>query len=118
MPLRPPPAAVAILTVDASNMVLMAVLVFLILRQIMPIAAGLAGGVALSSFGIGKPRDRLERPPSRVGPGCGMASGVGTTRGRAQVTPARSARSRSRPVASGDARRHDVLRRPTRIWRG
>ncbi len=33
-------------------MVLVAVLVFLILRQIMPIAAGLAGGVALNSFGM------------------------------------------------------------------
>ena len=42
----------AILTVDALNMMLVAVLVFLILRQVMPIAAGLAGGVALSSFGL------------------------------------------------------------------
>jgi len=41
----------AILTVDALDMVLVAALVFLLLRQIMPIAAGLAGGVALSSFG-------------------------------------------------------------------
>jgi type IV secretion system protein VirB6 len=42
----------AILTVDALNMVLIAVLVFLILRQIMPIAAGLAGGIALSTMGM------------------------------------------------------------------
>lgn len=42
----------AIFTVDAFNMVLIAVLVFLILRQVMPIAAGLAGGLALSSFGM------------------------------------------------------------------
>jgi type IV secretion system protein VirB6 len=41
----------AILTVDALNMLLIAVLVFLILRQIMPIAAGLAGALALSSLG-------------------------------------------------------------------
>lgn len=41
----------AILTVDALNMVLMSVLVFLLMRQVMPIAAGLAGGVALSTFG-------------------------------------------------------------------
>ena len=40
----------AILTVDAINMVLISVLVFLFMRQVMPIAAGLAGGVALSSF--------------------------------------------------------------------
>ena len=42
----------AILTVDALNMVLVAVLVFLVLRQVMPIAAGLAGGVSLNSYGV------------------------------------------------------------------
>jgi type IV secretion system protein VirB6 len=42
----------AILTVDALDMVLMAGLVFLLLRQIMPIAGGLAGGVGLSSFAV------------------------------------------------------------------
>ncbi len=41
----------AILTVDALNMMLIAVLVFLILRQVMPIASGLAGGLALGTFG-------------------------------------------------------------------
>ncbi len=41
----------AILTVDALNMVLVAVLVFLMMRQVMPIAAALAGGIALNSFG-------------------------------------------------------------------
>jgi type IV secretion system protein VirB6 len=41
----------ALLTVDALDMVLVAVLVFLLMRQIMPIAAALAGGIALSSFG-------------------------------------------------------------------
>jgi type IV secretion system protein VirB6 len=42
----------AILTVDALNMMLIAVLVFLVLRQIMPIASGLAGGASLNSFGL------------------------------------------------------------------
>lgn len=42
----------AILTVDALHMVLISVLVFLIMRQVMPIASGLAGGLALNSFGI------------------------------------------------------------------
>jgi len=42
----------AIHTVDAINMLLATVLVFLFLRQVMPIAAGLAGGVALNSLGI------------------------------------------------------------------
>lgn len=42
----------AIVTVDALNMVLCASLVFLIMRQVMPIASGLASGIALSSFGF------------------------------------------------------------------
>jgi type IV secretion system protein VirB6 len=41
----------AILTVDALNMMLIALLVFLVLRQVMPIASGLAGGTSLNSFG-------------------------------------------------------------------
>ncbi len=41
-----------LMAVDALDMMLMAVLVFLLLRQIMPVAAGLAGGVSLSSFGL------------------------------------------------------------------
>ena len=42
----------AIFTVDAVNMVLIAVLVFLVFRQVMPIASGLAGGASLNSFGL------------------------------------------------------------------
>jgi type IV secretion system protein VirB6 len=42
----------AILTVDALNMVLIAVLVFLVLRQVMPIASGLVGGSSLHSQGL------------------------------------------------------------------
>src|SRR5579863_2011919 len=42
----------AILTVDVLHMLLVAALVFLVLRQVMPIAGGLAGGVSLSSFGF------------------------------------------------------------------
>jgi len=41
----------AIRTVDSINMILATVLVFLFVRQVMPIAAGLAGGVALNSLG-------------------------------------------------------------------
>lgn len=37
--------------VDALNMLLVSGLVFLFMRQVMPIAAGLAGGVSLSTFG-------------------------------------------------------------------
>ena len=42
----------AIDTVDALDLLLVTVLVFLFMRQIMPIAAGLAGGVALGTFGL------------------------------------------------------------------
>ena len=41
----------AIVTVDALNMMLICVLVFLLMRQVMPIAAALASGVALNTFG-------------------------------------------------------------------
>jgi type IV secretion system protein VirB6 len=41
----------ALLTVDALDMMLVSALVFLLMRQIMPIASGLAGGLALTSFG-------------------------------------------------------------------
>jgi len=41
----------AIQTVDALNMLLVTALVFLFMRQVMPVAGGLAGGVTLSSFG-------------------------------------------------------------------
>lgn len=41
----------AILTVDALNMVLISVLVFLFMRQVMPIASALASGAALNTFG-------------------------------------------------------------------
>ena len=42
----------SVLTVDAINLALAAGLVVLVLRQILPIAARLGGGVALSGFGI------------------------------------------------------------------
>lgn len=42
----------AVATVDALNLLLVTALVLLFMRQILPLAAGLAGGVALSSFGV------------------------------------------------------------------
>jgi type IV secretion system protein VirB6 len=42
----------AIRTVDALNMLLVTVLVLLFMRQVMPVAGGLAGGITLSSFGV------------------------------------------------------------------
>jgi type IV secretion system protein VirB6 len=40
-----------VMTVDSLDMVLVSVLVFLVMRQVMPIASGLASGVSLNSFG-------------------------------------------------------------------
>jgi len=67
----------AIATVDALNMVLVAVLVFLLLRQIMPIASGLAGGVALSSFGTVSRFVSWGMGRGRVGAGAAVALGTG-----------------------------------------
>jgi type IV secretion system protein VirB6 len=57
-----------LMTMDTLDMMLVAVLVFLILRQVMPIAAGLAGGLALNTFGVlsrtvmmAMPRRKAER---------------------------------------------------------
>ena len=70
----------AIVTVDALNMVLIAVLVFLLMRQVMPIAAALAGGIALNSFGT----------VSRL-IGWGMRQGMGATRTAARLAVAKVA---------------------------
>jgi type IV secretion system protein VirB6 len=37
---------------DAADMLLISVIVFLVMRQVMPIAAGLASGIALSTYGL------------------------------------------------------------------
>jgi type IV secretion system protein VirB6 len=68
----------AIVTVDALNMVLIAVLVFLLMRQVMPIAAALAGGIALNSFGT----------VSRL-IGWGMRQGMGATGTAARLAVAK-----------------------------
>ena len=62
----------ALLTMDAVNMILVAVLVFLILRQVMPIAASLSGGLALSSHGLLSRVVAMSlRPGTRVTGGAG-----------------------------------------------
>jgi type IV secretion system protein VirB6 len=62
-----------LMTMDTLDMILVAVLVFLVLRQVMPIAAGLAGGLALNSFGtlsrtvmMAMPRRKAERVRGEV----------------------------------------------------
>jgi type IV secretion system protein VirB6 len=76
----------AIVTVDALNMVLIAVLVFLLMRQVMPIAAALAGGIALNSFGT----------VSRL-IGWGMRTGMGATRTAARLAVAKVANQAQAP---------------------
>jgi type IV secretion system protein VirB6 len=103
----------AILTVDALDMLLVAGLVLLLLRQVMPIAARLAGGVSLGSFGVASAvlgrGSRVAQQSGRAGRNLAAgaltrwqeirASGVqvltptGVVAGAARVTPAwRSAR--------------------------
>jgi len=65
----------AILTVDALNMVLVAMLVFLFMRQVMPIASGLAGGAAFNTYGT---VSRAINWSARVGRGA-MERGTRTT---------------------------------------
>ena len=73
----------AIVTVDALNMVLIAALVFLLMRQVMPIAGALAGGLALSTSGL------VSRPL-----GWGLRSAVPAARAVAVV----SLKSLARPA--------------------
>jgi len=76
----------AIVTVDALNMVLIAVLVFLLMRQVMPISAALAGGIALNSFGT----------VSRL-IGWGMRTGMGATRTAGRLAVAKIANRAQAP---------------------
>ena len=79
----------AIFTVDALNMVLIAVLVFLMMRQVMPIAGAIAGGVSLNNFGLmGRALDWGSRTVGRsMQPGADYLrekamSGIDSLRGR------------------------------------
>jgi type IV secretion system protein VirB6 len=85
-------------TVDALHMMLMAGLVFLILRQVMPIASGLAGGASLNSFSV-------------VSRSFGRSIGWGRRHAREAATPAaRYVAGRLRHT--GDVVRHAVFGSP------
>jgi len=94
----------AILTVDALDMLLVAGLVLLILRQVMPIAARLAGGVALASHGV------MGAAAAR---GLGMAKSGGSQVGRSLVERAASAA----PSGRGGWRRWPRSSRCSHWWR-
>jgi type IV secretion system protein VirB6 len=70
----------SVMTVDALNMVLVAMLVFLFMRQVMPIAAALGGGVALNTGGA---VSRLVRSGLRGG---AAAVSAGVAHGTKQLT--------------------------------
>lgn len=70
----------ALKTVDALDLALVSGLVLLVLRQVLPIAAGLSGGSALSTFGL------VSRGLGRGGDSVRSAASVGA----ALVTPARN----------------------------
>jgi type IV secretion system protein VirB6 len=97
----------AILTVDALDMLLVAVLVFLLMRQVMPIAAALAGGIALSSFGT---MSRFVgwglRLPMQLATGAATASAVvasGVRGAGARAEPARQASASGPNLSPRDA---------------
>jgi type IV secretion system protein VirB6 len=81
----------AIDTVDALDFLLATVLVFLFMRQVMPIAAGLSGGIALSTFGLMSRTMRTAASPFVAG-----ASYVAPVAGGAVVALSAAARSRLR----------------------
>jgi type IV secretion system protein VirB6 len=105
----------AITTVDALDMMLVSVIVSLFMRQIMPIAAGLAGGVALSSFGA---MSRLASWTTRRGKEGGYYAAVGTaalfSKAWGRVKERREAQ---RDHAQGDGAQRDDGVRPVQGFR-
>ena len=99
----------AIETVDALNMLLMTVLVFLILRQVMPIASGLAGGAGLTTFNF------MGRAVGSVGwaVGAGLRRGrdgkTGSDAGRTLVLMKRDARRNVRDAAVEKAKAANAI---------
>ena len=85
----------AIRMVDAINMLLVTVLVFLFIRQVMPIAAGLAGGVALNSLGA---VSRTLGTPMRA-----VMTGVAVANHISGIGSSSSGRSQSRRSATSAA---------------
>lgn len=82
--------------VDALNLLLVTGLVLLFMRQIMPVAGGLAGGVTLNSFGVvgratGWIGSRAARPAAKFGSWAGgFILGKGVDYGRQRSVPRRN----------------------------
>lgn len=94
----------SIQTVDAINMLLATVLVFLFLRQVMPIAAGLAGGVALNSLGaLGAAGRMIGAPMRAVMAGAAMANHARSLRSRGSAAKQHRAATSATGASGGAA---------------
>lgn len=67
----------AVDTVDALDFLLVTVLVFLFMQQVMPIASGLAGGIALSTYGLMSRTVRTAAGPLAAGARLGAPIAAG-----------------------------------------
>jgi type IV secretion system protein VirB6 len=111
----------ALLTVDALDMMLVAMLVFLLLRQIMPIASSLAGGLSLTSMGL------LSRAMGRTGAYGGAAgwlaaksaggSALGWVRRRRAVAQPQQSNIPPAAPAPASASTSTPASAPTPSWR-
>ena len=111
----------ALLTVDALDMMLIAMLVFLLLRQIMPIASSLAGGLSLTSMGL------LSRAMGRTGAYGGAAgwlaaksaggSALGWVRRRRAVAQPQQSNIPPAAPAPASASTSTPASAPTPSWR-
>jgi type IV secretion system protein VirB6 len=102
----------AILTVDALDMLLVAGLVLLLLRQVMPIAARLAGGVTLASFGtlsavLARGAGVMQRGGARAAGG--LVAGVAERLPGLRASTAASVQTLTPTVSAG---------RVAPVWRG
>lgn len=95
----------AIDTVDALDFLLVTVLVFLFMQQVMPIAAGLSGGIALSTFGLMSRAVRAGTRPLATGTrlAAPVAAGAVVALGASARMRLQAARDRHRARSAGEA---------------
>ncbi len=106
----------AILTVDALHMMLIAVLVFLVFRQVMPIASGIAGGLALNSFGLISRATTLGARKARaaIGPAVALAAPL---LGRTSTSEANPIRDGVASIRAADGKTSAGIDALSRNWR-
>ena len=92
----------AIDTVDALDFLLATVLVFLFMRQVMPIAAGLSGGIALSTFGVMSRTLRTAASPLVAGASYVAPAATGAVVAMSSAARARLRRRDAAQVGEGD----------------